>query len=75
MLDKSTRSSIRGILQDPRWLSVETAFADYLKNYFLETSIKRENEFNTLWEASWREGGQYHLENFMKYLEDEAMKQ
>ena len=74
-MDKTTRSQIRGLMQDPRWGAFEQAFEIYKKNYFLETSIKRENEFSTLWEASWREGGQYHLENFMKYLEDEAMKQ
>ena len=74
MLDKTIRSQIRQLMQSPQWNSIEISFNEYLKNYFLETSIKRENEFSTLWEASWQEGGKYHLNNFMKYLEDEAGK-
>ena len=74
MLDKSTRTSIRQMMQSPQWEAFEFAFNDYKKNYFLETSIKRENAFESLWQASYREGGQYHLNNFIKYLEDEAQK-
>ena len=75
MIDKQIRSQIRQLMQTPQWNSLEVMLADYLKNYFLETSIKRENEFSTLWEASWREGGQYHLKNFFEKLEQEAQKQ
>jgi len=75
MLDKQVRNQIRGLMQDPRWTSLEQAFETYLKDYFLETSYKRETEFNTLWELSFSEGGKYHLNNFMKVLEDEASKQ
>ena len=62
-------------MQSPQWEAFEFAFNDYKKNYFLETSIKRENAFESLWQASYREGGQYRLNNFIKYLEDEAQKQ
>jgi len=75
MLDKSTRTSIRQMMQSPQWEAFEFAFNDYKKNYFLETSIKRENEFETIWSASFGEGGKFHLNNFMKVLEDEAQKQ
>ena len=74
MLDKTIRSQLRQLQQAPQWESLEQAFQEYLKNYFLETSIKRETEFLTLWEASFVEGGKFHLNNFMKFLEDEASK-
>jgi len=75
MLDKQIRNQIRGLMQDQRWNALEQAFQTYLKNYFLETSIKRENEFETIWNGAFGEGGKYHLNNFMKLLEDEASKQ
>ena len=75
MLDKTIHSQLRQLQQSPQWTSFEQAFQEYLKNYFLETSIKRENEFETIWQAGYSEGGKYHLNNFMKFLEDEAQKQ
>ena len=74
MLDKTIRSQLRQLQQAPQWESLEQAFTEYLKNYFLETSIKRENEFETIWNSAYSEGGKFHLNNFMKFLEDEASK-
>ena len=74
MLDKQTRSMLRQLQQAPQWTSFEQAFQEYLKNYFLETSIKRENEFETIWGCAFNEGAIYHLKNFMKFLENEAQK-
>lgn len=74
MLDKTIRSQLRQLQQSPQWASFEQAFQEYLKNYFLETSIKRENEFETIWNCAFSEGAKFHLNNFMKFLEDEASK-
>lgn len=74
MLEKQVRSQLRQLQQAPQWTSFEQAFTEYLKNYFLETSIKRENEFETIWNCAFSEGAKFHLKNFMQYLEDEAGK-
>lgn len=73
MLDIQTKKQIRGLMQDPRWLALEDAFKIYLKENFLDTSIKRANEFETLWFAASQDGGKWHLNNFWSKLESEVM--
>jgi hypothetical protein len=59
-------------MQDPRWLSVEGALERYLMENFIQTSIKRENEFETMWYLAFNEGGKDHLQRFMSALENAA---
>ena len=61
-------------MQDPRWGAFEIVFEDYLKRNFLESSIKKANEFETIWWAAYNEGGKEHLQKFMLELEDRVMK-
>ena len=73
-MDKQTRKQIRALMQDPRWNALEFAFDEYKKQHFLETSLKRANEFETIWNVAHSEGGKYHLNGFWNYLEDNAQK-
>ena len=66
------KKQIRGLMQDSRWNAFEFAFQDYLKTYFLDVSSKRENEFETIWFMAHNDGGKFHLDNFIKKLEEYA---
>ncbi len=59
-------------MQDPRWPAFEFAFQAYLKEQFLDSSLKRANEFETIWNGAFQEGGKWHLNNFIHKLENEA---
>ena len=72
MIQTQTKKQIRGLMQDPRYPALELALSEYLKDNFLEVSIKRENEFETVWSASFNEGGKYHLKAFFNNLEEMA---
>jgi hypothetical protein len=59
-------------MQTPQWLSVENALERYLLENFVQSSIKRENEFETMWYLAFSEGGKDHLQRFFQALEDNA---
>ena len=59
-------------MSDPRWSAIETYIQDYLITNFLQDSIKRDDEFETIWYAAHGEGGKYHLQRFFIELENEA---
>lgn len=56
-------------MQDPKWGAFEFALQDYLRENFLNSSMKREDEFNTMWNVAFTEGGKYYLNDFINKLE------
>ena len=72
MIDLQTKKQIRGLMQDPKWNAFEFAFQDYLKENFLDTSLIMEDEFRTIVNISRQDGGKYHLNNFIRKLEEFA---
>jgi len=72
-MDKQTVRQIRGLMQDPRWSALESALSDYMRDNFLNPSIKKDNEFDTLWYCAYNEGGKYHLKTFFNNLENKTM--
>jgi len=66
------KKNIQALMQDPRWLSLENALEQYLLENFVQTSIKRENEFETMWQLAFAEGGKDHLQRFFNQLESAA---
>jgi len=66
------KKNIQALMQDPRWLSLENALEQYLLENFVQTSVKRENEFETMWQLSFSEGGKDHLQRFFSQLESAA---
>jgi hypothetical protein len=59
-------------MQDLRWPTLEQALEQYLKEKFTDDTIKRESQFETLWQAAYQEGGKFHLRGFMEWVESEA---
>lgn len=59
-------------MEDPRWPAIEEFLKEYIDENFVNFSVKRDTEFNTVWEMAYSEGGKIHLFNFIKRLEDEA---
>jgi hypothetical protein len=72
MIDLQTKKQIRGLMQDPKWGAFEFAFQDYLKENFLDTSLIMEDEFKTIVNVARQDGGKYHLNNFIRKLEEAA---
>lgn len=69
-----TGRQIRGLMQDKRWEAVEEFLRSYIEKNFVQTSLKRDSEFETIWYAAEFEGGKRHLQQFMNELEAEAHK-
>ena len=65
---------LKGLQSDRRWVEIENALAEYVKESFTYASVKRNSEFETIWNCAYTEGGKYHLLNFFKILEDECLK-
>lgn len=73
-LQNQTRKQLQQLMSDARWQAVELALQEYLKENFLQESIKRDSEFETLWYAASQEGAKGHLQRFIAELENEAFK-
>ena len=61
-------------MEQPQWRAFEACFDDYLKQNFLQSSAKRDTEFDTIWEIASQEGAKMHLNNFKATLEAEAAR-
>ncbi len=62
------------IMSDVNWSGVEAYFHDFMLRNFALSSIKRDNEFETIWAAAFAEGGKHYIQEFMKGMEEEAGK-
>lgn len=71
-MDKHMRRSIQRILQGGDWPALEAFLERYMKETFLQTSIKKNTDFDTMWYAAFSEGGKHHLIEFFNRLEHEA---
>ena len=68
------RKQLQTLMSDPRWAAVDTFFSYFIENNFIHQSLKREDQFNTLWYAAEYEGGKRALLDFKNMLEQEAHK-
>lgn len=73
-LSNQARKQLQQLMSDARWQSVDVALQEYLKENFLQESIKRDTEFETLWYAASQEGAKGHLQRFFAEIENEAYK-
>lgn len=73
-MEKYERKQLQTLQSIPEWEALENFLTEYLNNCFKVDTIKRETEFDTIWEQAKREGGKEHLINFFKVLEEEARK-
>lgn len=68
------RRMLQTIMSQPQWMGFEVFFEDFMRKNFVESSIKRDTDFNTLWCAAENEGAKRRLLEFKQLLEDEASK-
>jgi len=73
-LNTQDQKNIQTLMKTPQWQSVDKALKVYLMENFVQTSVKRESEFETIWYMATDEGGKDHLQRFMNQLESEATK-
>jgi hypothetical protein len=73
-MDNSKRKLLQEILTDRNWDVVEDYLEEYIANLNLKGSVKRQDEFHTIWDRAFGEGGEHHLRDFFKQIENEARK-
>lgn len=71
-METTSKRQLQRILQDKDWPVVERFLSEFLRNNFLEGSVKRDNEFETMWYVAFNEGGKFFLQKFFGQLEEEA---
>ena len=71
-LSAQDQKNVQALMKDQRWASVDNALKAYLMENFVQTSIKRDNEFETMWCLAFNEGGKDNLQRFMSELINQA---
>lgn len=72
MITDQHRKMLQKIQEDPNWAGFEAFFDAFMKKEFIQMSIKRDSEFETVWYAAEQEGAKRKLNEFKQALEDEA---
>lgn len=68
-MGEQIKKQIKGLMSDPRWEGLEAFLRDFKNRQFVQNSIKRAIEFDTIWYAAEAEGGKRYLELFFAELE------
>jgi hypothetical protein len=71
-LSNQIKKQLQSLMSDVRWNAVETALQEYAQENFVQDSVKKDSEFETLWYAAENEGGKQHLQRFFNELEQQA---
>lgn len=61
-------------MESPSWAGFEVFTQKFLMNNFVQSSAKRDTEFDTVWYLAEQEGGKRILAQFLRELEEEANK-
>lgn len=62
------------MMMSPQWTGFDAFFDYFMKVHFLEQSIKKNTEFDTIWYAAEQEGARRLLLEFKQQIEEEAKK-
>lgn len=71
-MNEQQRRLLQQLMTDERWSAVEAFFDNYMLRNFAQQSIKRQSEFETMWQASENEGGRKHIMQALQEMEHEA---
>jgi hypothetical protein len=71
---KRDRRAIQRLMQNKEWEVFESFFNNFMKEKFLQNSVKKSSEFDTIWFLAFDEGGKFYLNEFINSLENEARK-
>lgn len=66
------RKMIQTLMMQPQWAGVEAFFDHFMMREFVQASVKRTSEFETIWYAAEMEGAKRKLKEFWNLLEEEA---
>lgn len=72
MFTNSHRKMLQSLMQSSEWEAIEAYLQHYTQQNFVQQSIKRDSEFETVWQAASQEGGRSHLLTFFQNMEEEA---
>mgnify|MGYP001575944551 CR=1 FL=1 len=68
----SHKRSLQRLMESADWQAVEAYIDYYMLCNFASASIKRNNEFETIWQAASNEGGVMHLGQLFVGMEQEV---
>ena len=68
------RKGLQRVMQDPAWSAVEAFLQNFIEQNFPNQSVKRDSNFETIWQAAYLEGGKDYLDRFFIEMEYEARK-
>lgn len=70
----SQQKQIQRLMSNNDWLAIERFLEEFKLKNFVDESMKRNTEFETLWNAAEKEGAKNILQLFFNELENEAKK-
>jgi hypothetical protein len=71
-MEKARIRLLEEIQTNRAWEAVEEYRDEYFKSLGLNDTIKRDTEFNSIWDRAFAEGGRHHLIQFFNNMEDEV---
>ena len=72
MITDQHRRMLQTLMTSPQWAGFEAFYQSFMDRNFIQSSIKRNTEFETVWYAAEQEGAKRHLQEFIRQLEEEA---
>lgn len=66
------RKMLQSLMVQPQWAGFEAFFEAFMRQEFVQQSVKRDTEFQTIWYAAEQEGAKRKLLEFKQLMEDEA---
>ena len=73
-LTNQNRRQLQKLMEDPSWAGFEAFFKIFRERNFINSSAKRNTEFDTVWYLAEQEGAKRILAQFVKEMEEEANK-
>lgn len=72
MITDQHRRMLQTLMSQPQWSGFEAFFDEFMKTNFVQHSVKRDTEFETIWYAAEMEGAKRKLLEFKNQMEEEA---
>jgi len=73
-MSNDERKLLQSVMTDEGWPVLEKYLEEYINGLDLKGTVKRNTEFDTIWQRAFSEGGEHHLRDFFKSAELEARK-
>lgn len=70
--ETQVKKQLQLLMQHPAWAGVEAFVADFMQRNFIQGSIKRATDFDTLWYCAENEGGKRYIQLLLREMEQAA---